>query len=222
VDFADDAGLTALHRAVSSGFEDCVQELIEEGADVNVLASCGVALNVAADKRRDRVAEILLRARPNCDEAIVFEMESGLNVGVLREFLTQAVRSSGVESPWQRIAVLATITTARQLVHVYEVAMRMWTSLAATRVAHHQSLPPMEELTMGMWSSTPTTQAAQGLVLTTTASKQELEYSSRHQLHKLLVIYQSRPYRGGQSSGGQHGPQSARQAVLKMYWGEKA
>jgi hypothetical protein len=100
VDFADDAGFTALHHAVSSGFEDCVQELIEKGADVNVLASCGVALNVAADKRRDRVAEILLRARANCEEAIAFAMESGLDVGVLREFLTQAVRSSGVESPW--------------------------------------------------------------------------------------------------------------------------
>jgi hypothetical protein len=100
VDFADDIGFTALHHAVSSGFEDCVQELIDKGADVNVLASCGVVLNVAADKRRSRVAEILLRARANCDGAIAFAMESGLDVGVLREFLTQAVRSSGVESPW--------------------------------------------------------------------------------------------------------------------------
>jgi hypothetical protein len=100
VDFADDSGFTALHHAVSSGFEDCVQELIKEGADVNNVTSCGVALNIAADKGRDRVAEILLRARADCDEAIAFAEEKGLDFEVLEGFLTQAVQSSGVESPW--------------------------------------------------------------------------------------------------------------------------
>jgi hypothetical protein len=98
VDFADDAGFTALHHAVSSGFEDCVDELISKGADINVLASCGVVLNVAADKGRSHIAEILLRARADCDAAIAFAEDSGFDVGVLREFLTQALRSSGLES----------------------------------------------------------------------------------------------------------------------------
>jgi ankyrin repeat protein len=100
VDFADDSGFTALHHAVSSGFEDCVQELIGKGADINALASCGVALNIAADKRRNHVADILLRARADCDEAIAFAMETGLDLGVLRESLTQAVqRLVSVEHP---------------------------------------------------------------------------------------------------------------------------
>jgi hypothetical protein len=43
---------------------------------------------------------MLLRARADCDEAIAFAEDAGLDVGVLREFLTQAARSSGVESPW--------------------------------------------------------------------------------------------------------------------------
>jgi hypothetical protein len=98
VDFADDAGFTALHHAVSSGFEDFVDELISKGADINVLASCGVVLNVAADKGRSHIAEILLRARADCDAAIAFAEDSGFDVGVLREFLTQALRSSGLES----------------------------------------------------------------------------------------------------------------------------
>jgi hypothetical protein len=98
VDFADDNGFTALHHAVSSGFENCVQELIDKGADINVVTSCGVALNVAADKRRYRVAEILLGARADCDEAIAFVMESSRDAGVLIEFLTQALRNMGLHS----------------------------------------------------------------------------------------------------------------------------
>jgi hypothetical protein len=100
VDFADDSGFTALHHAVSSGFEDCVQELIHKGADINSPTSFGVALNIAADKRRSRVAEILVRARADSDEAITFAEEGGVDVGVLKEFLTQALRSSGLEIPW--------------------------------------------------------------------------------------------------------------------------
>jgi hypothetical protein len=98
VDFADEHGFTALHHAVSSGFEDCVKELIDRGADINAVTSCGVALNVAADKGRSHVAEILLRARADCEEALAFADQNGLFVEMLEEFLTQALRSSGLES----------------------------------------------------------------------------------------------------------------------------
>jgi hypothetical protein len=98
VDFADDSGFTALHHAVSSGFEDCVKELIDKGADINVATSCGVALNIAADKGRSHVAEILLRARADFEEALAFADQNGLYLEMLEEFLTQALRSSGLES----------------------------------------------------------------------------------------------------------------------------
>jgi hypothetical protein len=167
VDFADDSGFTALHHAVSSGFEDCVQELIKEGADVNNVTSCGVALNIAADKGRDRVAEILLRARADCDEAIAFAEEKGLDFEVLEGFLTQAVRSSGVlRAHGQRIAVLATITTARRLIYRKQVAVWMPASLVTARAAQHQCLKRMKRLLIGMWTSTLTIHASQNLVLT--------------------------------------------------------
>jgi ankyrin repeat protein len=94
VDFADETGFTALHHAVSSGFEDCVKELIDNGADINSLTNCGVALNIAAGKRRVHVVEILLRARADCDEAIAFANDSGLDVGVLKAFLIQGAKNN--------------------------------------------------------------------------------------------------------------------------------
>lgn len=50
IDFSDDDGFTALHHAVLSGFEDCVQELINWGSDVNAMSQHGSPLNLAARK----------------------------------------------------------------------------------------------------------------------------------------------------------------------------
>jgi ankyrin repeat protein len=109
VDFADDSGFTALHHAVSSGFEDCVQELINQGADINIVTNCGVALNIAADRGRSHVAEILLRARADREEAIAFAEGSGADVEELQNFLAQAIECLSPENQTAADSVAAII-----------------------------------------------------------------------------------------------------------------
>jgi hypothetical protein len=87
IDFSDDAGFTALHHAVLSGFEDCVQELIKQGSDVNATTLYGTSLNLAAQKERLHVASILLRARADQQRALAFAAKHGQDVHSLRCFL---------------------------------------------------------------------------------------------------------------------------------------
>ncbi|KAM0717310.1 hypothetical protein Q7P37_007162 [Cladosporium fusiforme] len=71
IDFSDDQGFTALHHAVLSGFEDCVQELIDAGIDVDAPSfSSESPLNVAAQKKRLNVVKLLLDARANVEQAL--------------------------------------------------------------------------------------------------------------------------------------------------------
>jgi hypothetical protein len=72
VDFSDEAEFTALHHAVLSGFEDCVRELIEWGSDVNATTLHGLPLNLAAQKERGHVIEILVSARADEARALAF------------------------------------------------------------------------------------------------------------------------------------------------------
>lgn len=76
-----------------SGFEDCVQELITQGADINVMTQNGVALNIAARKERSRVAAILLRARADRGKAFAFAADGGQNLDSIQEFFTTAVHA---------------------------------------------------------------------------------------------------------------------------------
>jgi ankyrin repeat protein len=87
IDFSDDAGSTALHHAVLSGFEDCVQESIKQGSDVNATALYGTSLNLAAQKERLHVALILLRARADQQRALALAAKHGQDVHSLRCFL---------------------------------------------------------------------------------------------------------------------------------------
>jgi hypothetical protein len=87
IDFSDDTGFTALHHAVLSGFEDCVQELIKQGSDVNATTRYGTSLNLAAQKERLHVASILLRARADQRRALNFAAKHGQDVSSLRCFL---------------------------------------------------------------------------------------------------------------------------------------
>lgn len=64
LDYHDDDGLTALHHAVLSGFEDTVHTLIDAGADVNAVSEkYGTPLCLAALKARNNVVALLLEAR---------------------------------------------------------------------------------------------------------------------------------------------------------------
>jgi ankyrin repeat protein len=49
IDFSDNDGFIALYHAVLSGFEDCVQELINWGSDVNAMTQHGVPLKIRHD-----------------------------------------------------------------------------------------------------------------------------------------------------------------------------
>ena len=67
MEIQDNAGLTALHHAVLSGFEDVVDELISAGADVNAVSLDGAtAICFAAVKGRRNIFKTLLerRAKP--------------------------------------------------------------------------------------------------------------------------------------------------------------
>lgn len=70
LDFSDDeAGFTALHHAALSGFEDTVEFLLEQGADVAARAlDHGSPLHLAALKGRCNVVKALLRSRADANE----------------------------------------------------------------------------------------------------------------------------------------------------------
>ena len=71
IDHADDQGFTALHHATFSGFEDCVQELLHVGADINAYAPrTGTPLNIAASKGRTNIIRSLMQARANVELAL--------------------------------------------------------------------------------------------------------------------------------------------------------
>lgn len=71
IDHSDDQGLTALHHAVLSGFEDCVKELVKVGTDLNaVTAFEETPLNLAAQKKREHIVRILLKARADTQQAL--------------------------------------------------------------------------------------------------------------------------------------------------------
>lgn len=112
VDFSDDSALRALHHAVLSGFEDCVQELITAGADINVMTQMGVALNLAAQKERSRVAAMLLRARADRGKALAFAEDDGQN---LQEFLTAAVQASVAEEQLSAQSGVSVLHKARSI-----------------------------------------------------------------------------------------------------------
>jgi hypothetical protein len=98
VDFSDEDGFTALHHAVTSGFEDCVQELISKGSDVNAMSRYGVALNLAARKERAHVISILLAARADKERAIRFVARQGQDVSDLTSLFDNPVTPAGVDT----------------------------------------------------------------------------------------------------------------------------
>jgi len=68
VDFRNVQGVTALHEAAYSGFEDTVQALLDAGADINASHDlCGTPLALAALKARANVVQILLDGRASAD-----------------------------------------------------------------------------------------------------------------------------------------------------------
>jgi hypothetical protein len=91
IDFSDDEGFTALHHAVLSGFEDCVQELRDRGSDVNALTPHGMPLNLAAQKERGHVISILVAARADKVRAVEFALAHGQRVGDLCTLLNIAL-----------------------------------------------------------------------------------------------------------------------------------
>lgn len=74
-DFSDEeAGFTALHHAALSGFEDTVELLLNEGADVEAQSLVrGTPMHLAALKGRVNILKLLLsfRAEPNATSASV-------------------------------------------------------------------------------------------------------------------------------------------------------
>lgn len=99
IDFSDDNGFMALHHAVLSGFEDCVQELIDRGSDINAMTQHGVPLNLAAQKERGRVISILVDARADKNRAVAFAVAHGQNIEYLRSLLDTAASRAGEEEP---------------------------------------------------------------------------------------------------------------------------
>jgi ankyrin repeat protein len=75
VDYADpDDGMTALHHAAMSGFEDVVGEIIAAGADVNAMAfELATPIFIAALKARKNVFHVLVDRRASLDiESVSF------------------------------------------------------------------------------------------------------------------------------------------------------
>lgn len=69
VDHSDALGLTALHHACLSGYDDTVQVLLDAGADVNANSlNCGTPLHLAVLKVRNSVVQLLLRYRAGADK----------------------------------------------------------------------------------------------------------------------------------------------------------
>lgn len=68
IDYADDRGLTALHHAAYSGWEDTVDSLLSSGANSEAQAViCGTPLHLAAVRGRENVVRLLLRRRAVID-----------------------------------------------------------------------------------------------------------------------------------------------------------
>lgn len=97
IDFSDDDGFMVLHHAVLSGFEDCVQELINWGSDVNAMTLHGVPLNLAAQKERGRVISILVDARTDKNRAVNFAVAQGQDVESLCSLLDFPVTRTTAE-----------------------------------------------------------------------------------------------------------------------------
>jgi ankyrin repeat protein len=70
IDRRDDKGLSALHIAVATGFEDVVDLLLQMGADVNALHPvAGTPLCLAASKKRSHIIQKLIAARADINRA---------------------------------------------------------------------------------------------------------------------------------------------------------
>ena len=112
IDFADKDGLTALHHAVMSGSEDCVEEIIARGADVDATGIHGMPLNIAAQRQSLRIAALLFKAKAQQKPALTWVEENGQNIA---RFLLMARVVAGDatdlealqlcvdESPWEDV-----------------------------------------------------------------------------------------------------------------------
>jgi ankyrin repeat protein len=70
IDCQDDTGLSALHIAVATGFEDVVDLLLQMGADINALhPTAGTPLCLAASKERSHIIRKLIAARADVNRA---------------------------------------------------------------------------------------------------------------------------------------------------------
>jgi ankyrin repeat protein len=70
IDCRDDTGLSALHIAVATGFEDVVDLLLQMGADVNAThPTAGTPLCLAASKERSHIIQKLIAARADVNRA---------------------------------------------------------------------------------------------------------------------------------------------------------
>jgi ankyrin repeat protein len=70
IDRRDDKGLSALHIAVATGFEDVVDLLLQMGAGVNALHPvAGTPLCLAASKKRSHIIQKLIAARADINRA---------------------------------------------------------------------------------------------------------------------------------------------------------
>jgi ankyrin repeat protein/GTPase SAR1 family protein len=70
IDCQDDTGLSALHIAVATGFEDVVDLLLQKGADINALhPTAGTPLCLATNKERSHIIRKLIAARADINRA---------------------------------------------------------------------------------------------------------------------------------------------------------
>jgi ankyrin repeat protein len=70
IDCQDNTGLSALHIAVATGFEDVVDLLLQMGADINALhPTAGTPLCLAASKERSHIIRKLIAARADVNRA---------------------------------------------------------------------------------------------------------------------------------------------------------
>lgn len=70
LDWSDNDGLTALHHACLSGFEDVVKILLDAGADVNAQSlDLGTPLCLAALRGRENVTRLLLDYHADVNKA---------------------------------------------------------------------------------------------------------------------------------------------------------
>jgi ankyrin repeat protein/GTP-binding protein EngB required for normal cell division len=70
IDCQDNTGLSALHIAVATGFEDVVDLLLQKGADINALhPTAGTPLCLATNKERSHIIRKLIAARADINRA---------------------------------------------------------------------------------------------------------------------------------------------------------